>query len=86
MSDLGNCFKRPLRQTQGFMRGIAALLRVEIAMLHFMTLSRRGHRLSLSAKAAPKSDESMHLVASSTGLKIFGEGAFRQHAVHAPIG
>jgi hypothetical protein len=71
---LGIVFKQPLRQTEGLMSSIAGLLRVEIAVPHLTTLSRRGHRLSLSAKAAPKSGEPMHLVVDSTGLKIFGEG------------
>ena len=66
--------KQPLRQTEGLMTAIAGLLRVEIAVPHFTTLSRRGNRLSLSAKAAPKSGEPVHLVVDSSGLKIFGEG------------
>ncbi len=68
---LGIVFKQPLRQTEGLMSSIARLLRVEIAVPHFTTLSRRGNRLSLSAKAAPKSGEPVHLVVDSTGLKIF---------------
>ena len=71
---LGMVFKQPLRQTEGLMRSIAGLLMVEIAVPHFTTLSRRGNRLSLSAKAVPKSAEPLHLVVDSTGLKIFGEG------------
>jgi hypothetical protein len=43
------------------------------AVPHFTTLSRRGNRLSLPAKSAPKSAEPVHLVVDSTGLKIFGE-------------
>ena len=39
---LGMVFKQPLRQTQGFMRSIATLLGVEIAVPDFSTLSRRG--------------------------------------------
>jgi len=70
----GMVFKQPLRQTQGLMRSIAGLLRVEIAVPHFTTLSRRGNGLSLPPKAVPKSAEPVHLVVDSTGLKIFGEG------------
>jgi hypothetical protein len=71
---LGIVFKQLLRQTEGLMSSIARLLTVEIAVPYFTTLSGRGHRLSLPAKAAPKSGEPMHLVVDSTGLKIFGEG------------
>jgi hypothetical protein len=40
---LGMVFHQPLRQTQGLMRSIAALLEVEIAVPDFSTLSRRGN-------------------------------------------
>ncbi len=44
---LGMLFKQPLRQTQGFIRGIAKILGVEIAVPDFSTLSRRGNGLIL---------------------------------------
>ena len=44
---LGMLFQQPLRQTQGLMRSIAALLGVEIAVPDFSTLSRRGNGLVL---------------------------------------
>ena len=71
---LGVVFHQPLRQTQGFMRSIAALLGVEIAVPDFSTLSRRGNGLALSEKRTPNRRAPIHLVADSTGLKIFGEG------------
>ncbi|MFT7595354.1 MAG: transposase InsO family protein [Paracoccaceae bacterium] len=72
---LGVVFPQPLRQTQGFMRRVAALLGVEIAVPDFSTLSRRGNGLALSEKRTPNSRAPIHLVVDSTGLKIFGEGA-----------
>jgi hypothetical protein len=71
---LGMVFKQPLRQTEGLMRSIAKLLGVDITVPHFTTMSRRGNGLSLSAKAASKNANPLHLVVDSTGLKIFGEG------------
>jgi hypothetical protein len=71
---LGMVFKQPLRQTEGLMRSIAKLLCVEIMVPHFTTMSRRGNGLSLSAKAASKNANPLHLVVDSTGLKIFGKG------------
>ncbi len=70
----GMVFKQPLRQTEGLMRSIAKLLGVDITVPHFTTMSRRGNGLSLSAKAASKSANALHLVVDSTGLKTFGEG------------
>ena len=73
---LGMVFKQPLRQTQGLMRSIATLLGVEIAVPDFSTLSRRGNGLTLRPKPKSKSDKPVQLVVDSTGLKIFGEGAW----------
>lgn len=71
---LGVVFKQPLRQTQGFIRSIATLLGVEIAVPDFSTLSRRGKGLALPEKRKLDSSAPIHLVVDSTGLKIFGEG------------
>lgn len=71
---VGMVFKQPLRQTEGLVRSFARMLKVEIAVPHFSTLSRRSAGLSLVLKAASKRDEPVHLVADSTGVKIFGEG------------
>lgn len=70
----------PLLQTQGLMRSIAALMRVEIAVPDFSTLSRRSKGLvlppaqHLSAGRGP-----VHLVVDSTGLKVFGEGEWLEN-------
>ena len=71
---LGMVFKQPLRQTQGFMRSIAALLGVEITVPDFSTLSRRGSGLTLQTRPRADKQAAIHLVVDSTGLKIFGEG------------
>ena len=49
---LGMVFKQPLRQTQGFMRGIAGILGVEIAVPDFSTLSRRGNGVILQTSTS----------------------------------
>jgi len=71
---LGVVFHQPLRQTQGFMRSIAALLEVNIAVPDFSTLSRRGNGLILQTRPRVDSHAAIHLVVDSTGLKILGEG------------
>jgi hypothetical protein len=70
---LGMVFKQPLRQTQGFMRGIAGILGVEIAVPDFSTLSRRGNGVILQTSPRADKQAAIHLVVDSTGLKIFGE-------------
>ncbi|KPU83857.1 transposase, partial [Marinosulfonomonas sp. PRT-SC04] len=71
---LGLVFNQPLRQTQGLMRSIAKLLRVNISVPDFSTLSRRGSDLILQPGPKSNRHEAMHLAVDSTGLKIFGEG------------
>ena len=67
-------YRQPLRQTQGLMRSIAALLGVQIRVPDFSTLSRRGSHLALPERRGRNSRAPIHLVVDSTGLKIFGEG------------
>ncbi|SDX81558.1 Transposase DDE domain-containing protein [Ruegeria halocynthiae] len=71
---LSAVYKQQLRQTQGFMRSIATLLGVEIAVPDFSTLSRRGKGLTLPATRKTDRSDPVHLVVDSTGLKVFGEG------------
>ncbi|MCL4165097.1 UNVERIFIED_CONTAM: hypothetical protein GTU68_056603, partial [Idotea baltica] len=71
---LGMVFHQPLRQIQGLMRSIAALLGVAISVPDFSTLSRRGNGLVLSERQRLDTRAPIHLVVDSTGLKTFGEG------------
>ena len=66
-------FHQPLRQTEGLLRSIAALLDIEIAIPDHTTLSRRGGGLTVLPKSFGR-DEPLHLLIDSTGLKIYGEG------------
>ena len=65
-------FHQPLRQTEGLLRSIAALLDIEIAIPDHTTLSRRGGGLTVLPKSFGR-DEPLHLLIDSTGLKIYGE-------------
>lgn len=56
------------------MRSISTLLGVEITVPNFSTLSRRSNGLTLPAKPRLGSNDALHLIVDSTGLKIFGEG------------
>jgi len=76
---LGMVYKVPLRQTQGLMRSIAKLMKLDVPVPDFSTLSRRGKGLRLPAKPAAKRTDTVHLVVDSTGLKIFGEGEWLQN-------
>jgi len=66
-------FHQPLRQTEGLLRSIADLLRVDIAIPDHTTLGRRGVCLTVLPRDIHRT-EPLHLVVDSTGLKIYGEG------------
>ena len=76
-------FGWPLRQTQGFIQSLLALMGLALAVPDYSTLSRRQGALAVALpKKQPDSPAGpMHLVVDSTGLKVYGEGEWkvRQH-------
>ena len=73
-------FGLPLRQTQGFIQSLLDLMGLAVAVPDYSTLSRRQGALAV-ALPGKRSDQPMHLVVDSTGLKVYGEGEWkvRQH-------
>lgn len=61
------------------MRSIVKLLRLEVRVPDFSTLSRRRLGLTLPERPRAGRTEPVHLVVDSTGLKIFGEGEWLQN-------
>ena len=72
--------KLPLRQTQGFIQSLLELMGLALAVPDYSTLSRRQGNLAVVLPSKCP-DQPMHLVADSTGLKVYGEGEWtvRQH-------
>ena len=64
-------FRLALRQTQGFMRSIARLMNLDLAVPDFSTLSRRGNGLNIRQNAK-RSEGAITLIVDSTGLKMHG--------------
>ena len=77
-------FHQPLRQTEGLLRSIADVLRVDIAIPDHTTLSRRGGGLTILLKRLDRA-EPLHLLVDSTGLKIYGEGEWldQKHGIRS---
>jgi Transposase DDE domain len=77
-------FHQPLRQTEGLLRSIAAVLKIDIAIPDHTTLSRRGGGLTILPKRVHRT-EPLHLLVDSTGLKIFGEGEWldQKHGIRS---
>jgi hypothetical protein len=75
-------FHLPLRATQGLVRSILAMMKLEIETPNYTTLCRRRKDLGVRLRAMPQNKgESLHLLVDSTGLKLYGEGEWkvRQH-------
>jgi hypothetical protein len=70
-------FHLPLRQTEGFVESIFALLGVAVSAPDHSTLSRRATTLpSVSLGRMP--DGPLHVLIDSTGLKLYGAGEWLQ--------
>jgi hypothetical protein len=69
-------FHLPLRQTQGLVRSIIELLRINLPTPHYSLLSRRARKLKAEL-AASRPSKIKHLVIDSSGLKVYGEGEWK---------
>ncbi|HEV2861056.1 MAG TPA: transposase [Pyrinomonadaceae bacterium] len=64
----------PLRATQGLVSSVLRLLGANLTAPHCSTLSRRA--APLDVRLQPHAKGSLHLAVDSTGLKLYGEGAW----------
>ena len=72
-------FKLPLRQTEGFLRSLFNIMKVDLAVPDHTTLSRRNSSLKTQLKRFGKPDGRVELVIDSTGLVIQGEDRWIRH-------
>ena len=66
-------FRLPLRQTEGFLRSVLALMRTDLEAPDHTTLSRRSQHLDLALDRIP-AQRPVHLIVDSTGRSIVSEG------------
>ena len=66
-------FRLPLRQTEGCLRSVLAVMRTALEAPDHTTLSRRSQHLDLALDRIP-AQRPVHLIVDSTGLSIVGEG------------
>ena len=69
-----NVFALPLRQTQGFVMSIMALVGLVLPVPCYSTLSRRQSGLQVKLPRKQKSGEGIHVVVDATGIQVFGHG------------
>ncbi len=79
---LRELFRLPYRQTEGFGRGLAKLMNVDVAIPHHTSLQKRAAKLNVAIEVA-KANGPIDVVVDSTGLKVYGEGEWkvRKHGV-----
>lgn len=75
---LRNLFHLTLRSTQGFVNSLIKLLHLPVVSPNYSTLCRRQATLTLPTYKN-KTNEPLHLVVDSSGIKIFGEGEWKMH-------
>jgi IS5 family transposase len=80
MVTLQEIYHLGLRQTEGLMQSIGEILRRDVAIPDYSTLSRRRATLAIVLPRT-RDTEALHVVVDSTGVKVFGEGEWkvRQH-------
>ena len=80
MATLQEIYHLALRQSQGLLGSIFELLKLDLKVPKFTTLSRRRAALEIELLSRHR-DKPVHLVVDSTGMKVFGEGEWkvRQH-------
>lgn len=69
-------YRLPLRQTEGFLLSIFDLLGSNLPVPDYSTLSLRARNLRVDLPR--QASEPLHLILDSTGLKIRGEGEWRE--------
>ena len=63
----------PLRQAEGFLHALFGMMRLDLSVPDYTTLSRRSQHLRRRLRLVPPG-EGLHLVLDSTGLSIVGAG------------
>ena len=69
-------FRLPLRATEGFVQSLVAMLKRDLRVPNYSTLSKRAKGLKIELKSFSNS-ESYDLVVDSTGVKLYGEGEWK---------
>ena len=77
---LKSVFHLSLRSTQGFVSSLLELLRLDLPVPNYSTVSRRQSSVMSSLSSSPSS-RPRHVVVDATGLKVYGSGEWhvRKH-------
>ena len=71
-------FHLPLRQSEGFLRSILQLMRLDLPCPDHTTLSRRNATVAITQPVRDVSGSPTDLIVDSTGLTVCGQGAWHR--------
>lgn len=72
---LGQVFHQKLRQTEGLLRTIFKLMKIDLDIPDFTTLSRRGETIRVELPREKRG--AVTIIVDSSGLKVYGEGEWK---------
>ncbi len=73
-----SAYGRPLRQTQGFVQGLFQLMRIDLDVPDYSTVSRRMKYIKVTLSGHVARTKHMTLLCDSTGLTVFGDWSWRR--------
>jgi len=71
----GQVFHQKLRQTEGLVNTVFKLMKIDLDIPDFTTLSRRGETLTVELPKEKR--EAVTIIVDSSGLKVYGEGEWK---------
>jgi hypothetical protein len=66
------------RQTQGFVESLFERMEIDLPVPHYSVISRRQQDLAIPDLQGHSNGKNMHILVDSTGLKVYGEGEWKQ--------
>ena len=72
---LGKVYRQKLRQTEGLVRSLFTVMKLELVVPDYTTLSRRAENLDIDIGSTVENVRA--IIIDSTGLKMYGEGEWK---------
>src|SRR3990167_9851332 len=72
---LGKVYRQKLRQTEGLVRSLFTVMKLELVVPDYTTLSRRAENLDIDIGST--AEDVRAIIIDSTGLKMYGEGEWK---------
>jgi IS5 family transposase len=81
MATVQQIYRLPLRATQGMLSSIFQMMELDLPLPHYSTLARRRRKLTIRLPRV-STNEPIHLLVDSTGIKVYGNGEWMRLKHH----